>query len=53
MSNHSYRLQYKDDLNASNWTDLPPDLFSPGTTAQGTDNVTGITNRNYRVYLLP
>jgi hypothetical protein len=53
ISNHSYRLQFKDDLGASNWNDLPPDLLAPGTTGQGTDTVGSMRQRFYRVVLLP
>jgi hypothetical protein len=53
ISNRNYRLQYKNDLNATNWTDVPPDLLAPGNTGQATDTIGSTASRFYRVVLLP
>jgi hypothetical protein len=48
----SYRVQYKPDLSAANWIDLPGDILASGNTASKTDARTQ-ANRFYRVALLP
>jgi len=53
ISNRNYRLQFKTDLNETNWNDLPPDLLAPGNIGQGADEVGSAAQRFYRVLLLP
>ncbi|HWX20071.1 MAG TPA: hypothetical protein VN578_09210, partial [Candidatus Binatia bacterium] len=48
-----YRLQFKARLDDAAWHDLTPDITSPGTTATANDPVAGVTQRFYRVLLLP
>jgi hypothetical protein len=52
ISNATYRVQYKEDLNAVNWTDLAGDVVASANTASKIDVVTAAT-RYYRVQLLP
>jgi hypothetical protein len=52
VSNVSYRIQYKSDLGATNWTDLIGDVLASGSTASKTDLRT-TANRFYRVQVLP
>ena len=52
VSNVSYRVQYKSDLGAPNWTDLAGDVVASGITASKNDVLTA-TNRFYRVRPLP
>lgn len=47
----TYRLQYKDDLSASTWTDAG-DIPATNTTASTSDN-SGGSQRFYRIALLP
>ena len=49
----SYRLQYKADLAATNWTDLLPDITATASTASATDPVGSAPRRFYRILLLP
>jgi hypothetical protein len=51
-SNVTYRVQYKSDLAAANWTDLVGDVTATGSTASKTD-VRTTTNRFYRLQVLP
>ena len=44
----SYRLQYKNELSASAWTDLTPDVLATDSTASKTD-LPGTARRFYRV----
>jgi hypothetical protein len=48
----TYRVQFKTNLDASQWTDLPGDVTASGTTASRTDAVVG-AQRFYRVLLVP
>jgi len=52
ISNATYRVQYKTDLNAAAWTDLIGDVLSTGSTASTTDIRTA-AQRFYRVQVLP
>jgi large repetitive protein len=52
VSNVTYRVQYKSDLAAANWTDLVGDVTATGSTASKTD-VRTPTNRYYRLQVLP
>ncbi|HKX61750.1 MAG TPA: lamin tail domain-containing protein, partial [Verrucomicrobiae bacterium] len=48
----SYRVQFKGELGAAEWTDLPGTVTATGMTASRTDAVTG-AQRFYRVVLVP
>ena len=52
VSNATYRVQYKTDLNAPTWTDLDGDVLASGNLASKTDLNTP-TNRFYRVGVSP
>jgi hypothetical protein len=52
VSNATYRVQYKGDLSATNWTDLIGDVLAGGSNASKTDLKT-ITNRYYRIQVVP
>lgn len=53
-SGRFYRVQYKDSLEASLWTDLPGPISILGQTASFSDtNVAGLPQRFYRVVLQP
>ena len=47
----TYRVQYKNDLSASNWTSLTPDIMAVSSTASKSD-VPGISQRFYRLVRL-
>ena len=49
----SYRLQYKDDLNDTNWTDVSPDITAIDITTSGSSSVVPAGQRIFRVNLLP
>ena len=52
VSNATYRVQYKEDLNGANWTDLAGDVTANAASASKADTlITG--NRFYRIHLLP
>jgi hypothetical protein len=53
IAGQSYRVLYKDDLTATNWNAVSPDVFASGPTATATNNISGSTNRFYRVLVLP
>jgi hypothetical protein len=53
IAGRNYRMQYNNDLNTTNWTDLAPDISATGTTASATNTVDGVLQRFYRVVLLP
>jgi len=54
ISNVTYRVQYKPDLNAISWSDLAGDVTAVGTNATKVDTtVSGMTQRFYRVRVLP
>lgn len=53
MTGKTYRLQYNSALTGP-WTDLPGDVTATGATASKQDNtLTGMTQRFYRVRLVP
>jgi PKD repeat protein len=52
ISSRTYRVQFKDDLAASNWTDQLPDTVASGASASQIYPGPGAT-RFYRVQLLP
>lgn len=47
-----YRLQFKEDLSAPAWTDLPGDIFATGPVSTKTDTNNG-QQRFYRVQVVP
>jgi hypothetical protein len=54
IAGKSYRVQYKLDLNLTNWSDLAGDVTAVGTNAMKVDTtVSGTTKRFYRVQVLP
>jgi len=53
VASQTYRVQYKNSLTDSTWTDLPPDVTVTGPTASKTDNVGAQPQRFYRIQLLP
>jgi hypothetical protein len=53
LAGRNYRLQYKDDLGESNWTDVLPDVPAEGATVSGTNSVEASSQRFYRVFLVP
>jgi hypothetical protein len=53
VNGRNYRLQYSDDLSATNWIDIAPDVTAPGPAASLTSPVGEAMQRYYRVFLLP
>jgi hypothetical protein len=53
VSGQSYRLQYKGNLTDSVWSDATPDFTASGPIATGTNGVNNVTQRYYRIKLLP
>ena len=53
ISNQTYRLQYQQNLGATNWTDLLPTVTASGPTASRTDSIAPAPQRFYRVHLIP
>ncbi len=51
ITGRTYRVQFNQDLNETNWTDLPPDITAASTNASKTDALTS-PQRFYRVKLL-
>jgi uncharacterized repeat protein (TIGR02543 family) len=51
-SNATYRLEFKGDLNATNWDSLPGDVIGAGNTAIKMDELT-TSNRFYRIRVVP
>jgi hypothetical protein len=51
VAGRSYQVQFKDNLDAMNWTNLGDPILALGTTASATDNVSGARQRFYRVIL--
>jgi len=52
LSGSAYRLQFKDDLSATDWTDLEGDVLATGVVASKSDRIGNATQRFYRVVLL-
>jgi len=48
-----YRVQFKDELNSSSWTDLTPDIIAEGSRATATDPAPPTAQRYYRLVLIP
>ncbi|SPE60722.1 Proprotein convertase P (fragment) [Verrucomicrobia bacterium] len=52
LPGQSYRVQYKQDLTDSAWSNLAPDVIAGGLTATATDPLAAAERRFYRVLLL-
>ena len=53
VSNCTYRLQYNEDLDSSNWTDVLPAVQATGLTATASNVIGNASQRFYRVLLIP
>jgi YD repeat-containing protein len=53
VAGKTYRVQYKDTLNAPVWSDVGGDVTASGGTAAKTDPTAGVPQRFYRVTLSP
>ncbi len=53
IAGQTYRLQYKNSLGDPAWRSIVPDIVANGTATSGSDIVGAITQRFYRVVLLP
>jgi len=53
LPGRTYRVQYKPNLAAANWTDLLPDITAAGSVASTTDAFGRAQQRYYRLLLLP
>lgn len=53
VNGRSYRIQYSDDLSATNWADVAPDITASGPTASLTSPVGEAIQRYYRVFVMP
>jgi YD repeat-containing protein len=54
VTNKNYRVQFKNALTATSWTDLSGDISATTTNATKTDpGITGFPSRFYRVLVLP
>jgi uncharacterized delta-60 repeat protein len=54
IPHRTYRVQYRENLSAKTWTDLPGDVLATGATAGKTDTTrAGAVQRFYQVVLLP
>lgn len=51
ISGAKYRVQFKNDLNNTNWTDLVPDVTATGPVASITDTP-GVAQRFYRILVV-
>ena len=49
IAGRNYRLQYKEGLSETNWTDLWPEVSATGSTTLGTNAATAVDQRLYRV----
>jgi hypothetical protein len=49
IEGQSYRLQYKSDLDDTNWNDILPDVTASGSTASIGDPLDSVPRRYYRV----
>jgi hypothetical protein len=48
----TYRVEYKDDLDAIEWWPLPEDVVAEGFTATKSDYISGIPQRFYRIIVV-
>jgi len=53
VPNQGYRLQFKDQLAATNWITSSPEIVAQGSTASSTNAVGGQGSRFYRVLVTP
>ncbi|HZF01580.1 MAG TPA: protease pro-enzyme activation domain-containing protein [Methylomirabilota bacterium] len=53
ISGQMYRVQFTENLGATNWTDLPPDVTAISSTASKTDSTNTNSFRFYRVFPVP
>ncbi len=53
ISNRAYSVEFKNDLNETNWTPLVTNVVATGATAATTDTVSTNVQRLYRIVLLP
>ena len=53
ITGKTYRVQYKDSLVASNWSDLLPDTTANGSKTTATNSLDNSPLRFYRVFQLP
>ena len=49
IAGQTYRVLYKEDLNATNWNDLLPDVTADGATASKDDSIISGAQRYYRI----
>ena len=49
----TYRLQWKNSLQGSTWTDIPGDIIATGTNASKTDVMDQTKQRFYRIMIVP
>jgi hypothetical protein len=53
VAKQTYRLQYKDDVLATNWQSVVPDITATGSTTTATNATGGASQQYYRVLMLP
>jgi len=53
MPGQNYELQFKDDLTATNWTNVLPIITATGSTASATNSIEGVPQRFYRILVVP
>jgi hypothetical protein len=53
LPGRTYRVQFKSTLAATTWTDLSPDITASTSSASTTDAISGVSQRYYRILLLP
>jgi hypothetical protein len=53
VAGRSYQLQYKNDLNATNWNNITPNVLATGPASSVTNNPGNATLQVYRVGLMP
>jgi hypothetical protein len=53
LAGRTYRPEFKNNLAASVWSNLPPNILATGPTASTTDPVSSRSQRFYRISLLP
>jgi hypothetical protein len=53
VAGHSYRLEYRDDFANPNWNASGSNILATEATVGATDSVDGVSQRFYRVVLLP
>ena len=53
IPDRTYRVQFKDDLNESDWDDLAGDITAGAATASKADSSAFVGQRFYRILVLP